>query len=362
MKIGIDCRLGGIAHAGIGRYIAQLVAHLPTYGKKHQWVLFSFDEKQQRELLEDTPDNITWRTTAIPHYSIAEQVALKKVFNSEKLDLLHVPHFNAPVFYAGPTIITIHDLLWHQQWGSDVTTLPGWKYWLKYLGYRYTASRAIDHATNIITPSETTKQVLATYYPHAEKKTSVVLEGIAPAFTKKQQPSKRKLKQLVYVGSLYPHKNIRIVLQALQQLPEHNLVIVGSRNVFADDTKLLTHELKVTSQVTFAGYVPDEKLCKLLVSSGALIQPSLSEGFGLTGVEALSTGTPVLASDIAVFKEMYGSVATYFDPHSVSELVDTITRLTSPSKDWLQKAKRHVKQFDWEKMVQNTIQLYETAH
>ena len=128
--IGIDCRLAGLKHAGIGRYVANLVSRLPKLDSQINWVLFFSDSEQAQEVLPNNQDIPLIKIIFAPikHYSLAEQVQLPTIFNQEKLDLLHVPHFNVPWFYKGKTVITIHDLLWHEYRGLNATTLSPWKY------------------------------------------------------------------------------------------------------------------------------------------------------------------------------------------------------------------------------------------
>src|SRR5258708_33114315 len=176
--IGIDCRLAGNQHAGIGRYIENLVVRLPNLAPEIYWVYFFHNQAQANEVLPSVPKNVKVVLTPFRHYSLSEQLKLPSVFAQEKLNLLHVPHFNAPLFYKGKLLITIHDLLWHEQQGLDVTTLPKWQYYAKYAAYRYVTTQAVKKAAAIFVPAETIKQVVATYYPAAQNKIIVTKEGI----------------------------------------------------------------------------------------------------------------------------------------------------------------------------------------
>jgi hypothetical protein len=144
LTIGIDCRLAGKKHAGIGRYIENLVIRLPKVAKEQKdnrqtikWVYFFYDQSQANEISDQIPESnrSTIKTVIAPirHYSLAEQVKLPAIFKKENLDILHVPHFNVPILYAGKLVVTIHDLLWHERKGLHVTTLHPFLYWLTYL-------------------------------------------------------------------------------------------------------------------------------------------------------------------------------------------------------------------------------------
>lgn len=362
LRIGIDCRLAGKRHAGIGRYIQNLIELAPKTEKKlglHiQWIYFFSDLEQKNEFALDKDVEVIY--VPYRHYSVAEQVSLPSIFSKAKLDVLHVPHFNIPLFYKGKTVITIHDLLWHEYKGADVTTLSWWMYLLKYQAYLFTVGQAVQKAKLIFVPTQTVKDTVSKYYPTAKKKIEVTREGISSAFVsagkKSDQPTK---KQFVYVGSLYPHKNVKVIIESLKKLPEYTLKLVGTRSIFQEQTKAEIKKNGVEHQVEFAGYLSDEELITLLQQSTALVQPSLSEGFGLTGVEAMATGTPVIASDIPIFHEVYQDGAVYFHPHSVESFISAVKEVEDQDPQQLKKIQQAtVAKYDWKKMAEETVSAY----
>jgi len=102
-------------------------------------------------------------------------------------------------------------------------------------------------------------------------------------------------------------------------------LIIGSRNVFQKKIQELVEQLQLETRVSFAGYLSDQELLKIYHNSLALVQPSISEGFGLTGLEAMASGLPVLASDIPVFREIYDTHAFYFDSTDISSVSGTFS-------------------------------------
>lgn len=365
-RIGIDCRLAGPKHAGIGRYTQNLVLELLKIKQtKIKWILFFSNKNQVREVLGITAKNknVEIIIANIKHYGLDEQTKLNKVFKEANLDLLHVPHFNIPISYKGKLIITIHDLLWHEQKGKSVTTLGPIKYYLKYFAYLYITKRAVKKAETILVPTETIKKTVCHYYPFAKKKIIISKEGIATSYQqelKKKNPAKKRIKkQIVYTGSLYPHKNIELVIKSLKKLTRYKLIIVGSRSVFQDRTKNLVSRFKAKKQVEFRGYLDDQKLIKLYQESMALVQPSLSEGFGLTGIEAMASKTPVLASNIEVFKEIYQDAAIFFDPKNCNDFAQKVKELEYASRSQIiKKGIAVAKQYSWQEMAEKTYQEY----
>ncbi len=362
--IGIDARLAGQQHAGIGRYVENLITRLPALAPDINFVYFFYNKEQSNHLAIKPSSHVKFKYTPIRHYTLAEQLKLPSIFASEELDLLHVPHFNIPIFYKGKTVTTIHDLLWHEQKGTTVTTLPQWQYWIKYLAYKYVSKQAVSKSSKIIVPAKTIKKTILKYYPDVKNKIVVTYEGIDTSLIKSEQGSSgyqslRRSSQLLYVGSLYPHKNIDLVLQALTKLPNYTLNIVGSRNVFQDKVRAEVKQLMIENQVNFLGYVADKELTQLYQNSFALVQPSLSEGFGLTGVEAMATGTPVLASDIPIFREIYKDAATYFDPYSVDSFIQSVKKLEKADRQKvIQLGKEIASAYNWDTMVEQTVEVY----
>lgn len=377
LTIGIDARLSGKKHAGIGRYIENLLIELPAAAAKNStrkinWVYFFYDREQAAPVQQVLTDfsNITFVYCPIRHYSFAEQVKWPRILKKHKLELLHIPHFNIPLLYSGKIVITIHDLLWHQQIGPEATTLPGWKYYFKYLAYRLVAKQAVNRAAKIFVPTLTVKQTLLSYYPQLADKTIAAKEGISSNFKLAFDQSKEGLSsslnqydpnQLIYVGSLYPHKNIKAVLECLKQDPELKLVIVCARNVFMRRVQQKVKQLSIEQQVEFTGFLKDDLLIKKIQESLVLVQPSKSEGFGLTGIEAMACGTPVIASDIPVFKEIYQQAPVYFNPDSVAELLEAIQQMQDQEfrQKSIQQGFKVVSAYSWQNMAGKIYQNYQ---
>jgi glycosyltransferase involved in cell wall biosynthesis len=360
MKIGIDARLSGEKHAGIGRYTQNLIDQLLIQYPKDKFVLFFYDQNQADEILvkHQKSKNVKVVITNIKHYTVLEQKELPKIFGNEELDLLHVPHFNIPIFYKGKIIITIHDLLWHEYKGKSVTTLSPIKYLLKYLFYRLVTRIAVHKAKSILVPAETIKNTVIKFYPKIKNKIVITKEGASIIKFKTTQLPKLK-NTFLYVGSLYPHKNLNLILQALTSLPNYKLLIAGSRNVFLDKVRALVRYKGIDDRVSFLGFVTDEELAKLYQQVTALVQPSFSEGFGLTGVEAMSFGTNVLASDIDIFKEIYQDAAYYFSPHSTASFIQAVHALEQSGDKINTEGLSLVKNYSWEKMAKETYEVYQ---
>lgn len=357
-RIGIDCRLSGIKHAGIGRYVEELVKRV-TKNQAFDFVLFFHDQEQTQPFTFGS--NVAIEYSPVRHYSLSEQWKMPAIFRKAELDLLHVPHFNVPLLYGGKTVVTIHDLLWHESKGFTVTTLSPWMYAIKYQGYRAIVARAVSHADQIIVPAQTVKESIIALFPSLNsQKISITYEGVDPRWYTRPLPKTTREKVLFYTGSLYPHKNVMTIVHALEKLPKYSLVISASRSVFVEQFLQEVKNVSMEHRVRYVGRISDTELKTWYAKASALVQPSLSEGFGLTGVEAMAAGIPVIASDIPIFKEIYQQSAVYFNPHDPSDLARVVESLDKKNSDLLE-AQAFVHRYSWDVMATETVKIYEKA-
>lgn len=362
MRVGIDCRLSGIEHAGIGRYIEELVRELLVH-EDITWILF-FQKQNQLPWLKEQA-NVISVVAPVRHYTLREQLVMPGIFASQHLDLLHVPHFNVPIFYRGPYVVTIHDLLWHDQQGSGMTTLSPLMYAAKYRAYRYISSQAIRRARAVLVPAQTIKQTVLDHVAGLDaNKVFVTYEGVDPKwFGNKLEIENRKLKIgeriLFYTGSLYPHKNVMMVARALKQLPGFSLYISSSRDVFVTNFMKEVKTLGLADRVTHLGRLDDRELRSWYRKSFALVQPSLSEGFGLTGIEAMAAALPVLASDIPIFREIYQNACTYFDTMFEDSFVAAVRKFEQADRGKIIKQGIQLaRHYSWKQMAEETLAVY----
>jgi len=354
MRIGIDCRLSGIEHAGLGRYTFCLTRNLLDLDLKTTWVLFFAHNKQAQEFRKYK--NVEIVIAPIKHYSWSEQWQMNLIFQKANLDLLHVPHFNVPILYPKPMVITIHDLLWHTQKGLAVTTLHPALYWFKYLFYRVVVWCAITKALIIFVPSQTVASTLQSFYPQTRSKTIVTYEGVS-AVEPQKVSFKLPAKYMLYVGSLYPHKNVDITFEALKQL-NINLVVVSSRSNFTQKFLDRVKKANLQDKVLLLTKLADPVLQTIYQKAYCVIQPSFSEGFGLTGLEAIKAGTPLIASNIPVFHEIYQSSAVYFDPKDPSNLITALTKIKHNRLQLKKHNQSLLKFYNWKKTAKQTLDAY----
>ena len=340
-KIAIDARMMGLEHAGIGRYVENLVKEL----KKSKQLELVFLKSRAR------------------HYSLNEQLLMPFVISRSGADLIHFPHFNVPLFCPKPFVVTIHDLIKHQSRGSTTTTRLPLFYWLKYIAYLFVFWLAVKRAKKIIVPSQTVKKELLKRYRLPPEKVVVIYEGVSKEFIIHDSRFKIRKPFVIYTGSLYPHKNIERLIKAVL-LIEVPLKIVCSRNVFSKRLEEKVRLLEAENLVEFLGFIPDKKLVSLYHQAIALVQPSLMEGFDLTVVEAMASGLPVIISDIPVHREIAGKAAVYFNPGDVNQMTEKIKLVIKDKKlrnNLIKKGLEKSKRYSWQKMAKETLKIYQSC-
>lgn len=373
MRIGIDARLYGLEHTGLGRYVIELIRFVLKNDKKNDYVLFL--NRSHSEEFKDRK-RVKVVVTDIPIYSVAEQVILPYIFTKEKLDLLHVPHFNAPLLYPGKFILTIHDLIKHYSTGPGTTTRKPWLYFIKRLGYLLQMGLVAKKSVHIIVPSNFVKKDVATRLNVPENKITVTYEAVSGSIkevaldekNKKEILRKYHLAQpfLIYTGNIYPHKNVDILIEALDKRNKEReldlqLAIICSRSIFWDRLNKKIHDRGLTEYVKLLGFVEDENVSSLYSLAVALVHPSKMEGFGLTGLEAMNVGLPVVAASASCLPEVYGDAALYFDPDSVEDLASKINLLIKDPdlrNGLISKGYHQAKKYSWDKMGKETISVY----
>lgn len=370
MKILIDARFYGLEHAGLGRYTINLIHEIAKIDRQNDYIIL-FRKKYFTEVR--LPDNFKKVKVEAKHYWFKEQALVPLVIRKHKPDVVHFLHSNVPVFYSGKFIVTIHDLTMYRQ-GIDATTLPVPLYYAKRIPFKLVFRKAVYDSKEIIVPSIAVRDDLVNSFKVAEDKIKVIYEGVQD---KQEQKTKNQAaltknglhakSYFLYVGNVYPHKNIRRTIEAIVSLQNQDIVfvIVCGRGVFRNRLEKLIKNTNSEKYIKILDFVEDNELYTLYKNSLAFIFPSLSEGFGLPGLEAIQSETLVLASDIPVFKEIYKDKALFFDPYDVQSIKKTLLKVLDMPQEERQKrgvdAKKILKYYSWKKMARETLDVYKSS-
>ncbi|MBI5467104.1 MAG: glycosyltransferase family 4 protein [Candidatus Kerfeldbacteria bacterium] len=367
MRIGIDARFFGPQETGIGRYVERLISHLEAIDDRHEYVVFL--RSKAWELWQ--PKNARWsKRLADAHwYTVAEQVEMPRIFRQAQLDLLHVPHFNVPLFYRGPFVVTIHDLILDQFPTERATTLEPLLFKVKFAAYQAVVRHAIRNSQAVITVSEHSRQDVLRRFNIDPQKVHVTYESVDPL----PEPaglevlSEHGVRQpyLLHVGNSYPHKNLERFMEGVRiantRGERFQVVLVGKRDYFSLQLEAFVKRLGLDN-VVFYGFASDQELAGLYAHARAYFFPSLSEGFGLPGLEAMQVGLPLFASQATCLPEVFGPAARYFDPHSAASMahsIETALHDTLATQQLVVAGREQLRKYSWRQMAVETLRLYE---
>jgi len=371
--IGIDARLYGTKHGGIGRYTAELIKNIEVKDKANQYFIFlakdNFNEYQ--------PQNPNFKKVSADFkvYGIFEQLLYPFLLYRYNLNLMHFTHFNAPILYRKKSIITIHDLIISHYPSSRATTLSPWVYKIKLAGYHFLVKAVAKQAKKIIAVSQYTKSDIIKFLKVSGEKIAVIYEGVdLPNADSANVEFMSELgitgDYLMYVGSAYPHKNLEKLIEAFDLLAKDftnlQLVLIGKNNFFYNRLKEFAAERvapETLARIVFAGYQSDENVAQLYKSATLYVFPSLIEGFGLPPLEAQTFGLPVISSNKSCLPEILGDSALYFDPENVLDMTEKIILGLKDEElrnDLVKRGFENVKRYSWEKMVKEILELYKT--
>ncbi len=328
-KIGVDARL--IYQSGVGVYTRNLLSNIArSENSTHEYFVFVKASEWERYLKEYNidPKKFQLRESNVRWHTFQEQFVFLIDLYRANLDLAHFTYFSWPILYFRPFVATIHDTILLTHPTGRASKLPAWMYWMKQFVFRFVFGEQVRRATKIFVPSVSVENELVGYYPRSKGKVIITKEGVDEVFARSiaQRPenfSYESKSYCLYVGNCYPHKNVELLLKALNQSKDIRLVLVGPRSIFADELK--EKYIFLGDKVLWLHDVGVDQLKWLYSNAMAFIFPSKAEGFGLPIVEAQSVGCKLILSDIPVFHEIAGSGAKYFTTGNVDALVKCLS-------------------------------------
>uniref|UniRef100_A0A942SZR6 Glycosyltransferase family 4 protein n=1 Tax=Neobacillus citreus TaxID=2833578 RepID=A0A942SZR6_9BACI len=350
LRIGIDCRYVRIGrHDGISRFTAGVAAHLPD---RHDYTLLVHDERQ----LESLPSHL-------PHAVLPAPTDAGEPLVARRVNRLGLDAVFSPMQTMGSRgrdyalVLTLHDLIYYRN-----RTPPREFSWPIRLGWRaFHLSWApqrflLNGADGIVTVSETTASLIERH--HLTKRPVTVAYNAADPADPRPTDGPRE-RSLVYMGSFMPYKNVETLAAALPLLGADWTLHCMSRVSDANRARLT--RLAPAGSVVFHDGASDDEYLSVLRSATALATASYDEGFGIPLVEAMGVGTPVVVSDIPIFREIGGTAAEYFDPSSPSAVAAAVRRLEDRWDAASAESIRRAGRFRWADSADQVVRAVERA-
>ena len=362
--IAFDARM--FHHSGIGTYIRGLLSGFEGH---------PFFENHPLGI--GLPPSATWNGKSgvrrfnfySPIYSLQEQ--MEYPFHLQENRLWHAPHYNAP-FFNGKSrlVVTIHDLI-HWIFRGRFFSKAQASY------TRLLLQRIVKTAGKIIAVSNRTREDLISYFGAPPEKVRVIYEGVDPAYFNPPPTGERKKvldkyglpeNFFLYVGLIKPHKNVGRLVSIYKSMRqrrtiEASLVIVGKKDKKYPAGYEELAGIKTGEGIYYlTGVDSQSDLGALYASVMALVHPSLYEGFGLTVLEAMASGAPVIVSRAASLPEVVGEAGYFVDPLSDDSVVQALSEMERKEalrKSLSEKGKKRAAQFGWKAAADETVKVYQ---
>lgn len=371
MKIGIDARF--FNESGVGRYLRNLIENLKVLDRDNQYFVFlmpkDIDEFRSSKNFQKVEADFRW-------YGFAEQFKFPNLIKQYDVNLMHFPHFNAPLFYPGKFAVTIHDLIHQHHSMSRATTLNPFTFKIKQIGYRKVFKNAAQKAEKVLVPSKSVQQLLISEWRIEEEKIIITPEAVDDKIIKLSQAALKSESQRIlnkfnitkpfifYVGNAHPHKNVEGLIAAFMKLKEKysslKLVLSGNDHFFWQRIKSEYQN----PAILYTGFISDEELVALYKGAEVFVLPSFEEGFGIPILEAMACCCPVAASNVASLPEVGGDAAIYFNPKNIDDMIEKILGILNKKhlrKELINKGQKRVKLFSWKKLAEQTLEVYKAC-
>lgn len=380
MKIGINTYFFKFPASGSGQYLLHLLQALAEVDQENQYILLGLHPIPIKiRALTSFPyvvapvptlasrnasiENLTW-----------EQFTAPSAARKAGVDLLHTPYFAPPFFPRTPGVITIHDVI--------PLRLPQYRTDPKMKAYLQLITRAARKATLIITISQHAKHDMIDALHLPPERIRVIYEAAGDEYRPISDPAVLaevraryglNERYILYLGGLDQRKNVPQLVRAFAHLfqqmrdPDLQLLIAGNpdkqRGTLFPDPRPVAAGLGMTGQIIYR-FIEEEDKPAIYSGASVFVFPSLYEGFGLTPLEAMSCGTPVICSNRTSLPEVVGDAAISLDPDNIHEMVEAMHSVLTNSElraDLHVRSLQRAAQFNWHKTAAETIAAFEEA-
>jgi glycosyltransferase involved in cell wall biosynthesis len=380
VKVAIDVRR--IRDFGVGTYIRNLLQALAKLDTGHRYSLICQDA--DRDQFRALPENFRTVGHNLADSARLDHLALPRLLLSLGPDVTHIPFHRVPLFLPRPYVVTIHDLssLFYDEASG-----------LLHQAHIFRLSKGLERAERIIAVSGATQRDVVNLAPEAAGRIRLIYNAPDPRFAERGLPSDARAAgpdalarerhrileryqirdpYLLYAGSIRPQKNIPRLIEAFAvvkgQLGDHpryknlRLIIIGDEISRHPNVRRSVMQSRVEQSVRFLGFIPFETLRIFHEQAVAFVFPSLYEGFGLPPLEAMASGTPVVASAVSSLPEVVGGAAMLVNPENVFDIARGIHEVLTNDElraDLIAKGMKQAAKFSWARTAREVAELYE---
>ena len=342
MRIGFEAKRLFLNDRGLGNYARNLLYGLIKYKPEHDYHLYT--PRFSEDYIDSYLINSTTVTTHQPKGLLStvsksawRSLQLGKSAQRDNLDIFHGLAQELPKDIKkskAKSIVTIHDMIFlkHPEFYKPIDRKI----------YYSKVKFAVNNADHIIAISEQSKNDILTEFSITEDRISVVYQSCNEVFyDKRTNEELNRVKKkwnlpndyLLYVGALNENKNVKLILETLNQLKGKQglpLVIVGKGDTYKKVLIEYATKYNLLNQLVFASDIDDPaplELSSFYQMASAFIFPSFYEGFGIPILEARFSGTPIIASNSSCLHEAGGKSSNYFDPNNAEELAEHLENI-----------------------------------
>ena len=366
LRIGIDARELLGETTGVGRYLGELLRRWTARkdAAARRFILYC-PEPLRMPLGEGS---VEARVVPGGTGTWWEQTALRKAVRSDKPDVFFAPAYTAPLGLGMPFAVTIHDISFiaHPEW---FRTREG-------VRRRWLTTHAARTARVIFTDSKFSRSEIEKRLQVEPQRLRVIPPGVtppgsrpppfdelrAPRGSRGADPGSRH-PLVLFVGSLFNRRRLPDLIAAFARaastLPDARLVIVGADRTWpAQDLGAAADSCGAGAKVRILSYVGENELHDLYARASVFAFLSEYEGFGLTPLEALTAGVPIVVLDTPVAREVYGAAAEYVPRGDIEATAAALGRfLRSPAagREQLAQAQGVLARYSWERAAEETL-------
>jgi len=359
-RVVIDARESGTS---TGRYVDKLIENL--HQLKPVLEIMVLTKTPRVDFIKQAAPSFEVMESNFKEFTFSEQLGFNSQIKKLKPDLVHFTKTEQPVLYRGKVITTIHDLTTARERNPAKNRLV---FTVKQWVYRWVIKKVAKKSEILITPSNFVKEDVAQYANVNPEKITVTYEA-ADKIANPPEPLSQAVNRgfLLYVGRPTPHKNLQRAVDAFaivkKDHPTLQFILAGK---FDANYQLLKDysDQRIIRGLVFTDFVSEGQLRWLFEHAKVYVFPSISEGFGLPGLEAMSHGLPVAAANASCLPEVYKDGAIYFDPQNPEDIAAKISQILDNPKlatDLKTKGARVAASYSWERMAKQTLEIYNRA-